>query len=108
MKIIGSIVILVTLLTVMIAIFSYQIFTRTTMKEITTYVRQVADFASTVVLKWDFQDYLNMGYDRILELDGRDGYDMKAVIKVDGIIKKTEKEAFFKMCCAFVIHWMVQ
>jgi hypothetical protein len=45
----------------MIAIFSYQIFTRTTMKEITTYVRQVADFASTVVLKWDFQDYLNMG-----------------------------------------------
>jgi len=75
-KIIGSIVILVTLLTVMIAIFSYQIFTRTTMKEITTYVRQVADFASTVVLKWDFQEYLNMGYDRITELDGRDGYDM--------------------------------
>ena len=76
-KIIGSIVILVTLLTVMIAVFSYQIFTRTTIKEITTYVRQVAEFASTVVVKWDFQTYLDMGYDRISDLDGRDGYDME-------------------------------
>ena len=44
-KIIGSIVILVTLLTGMIAVFSYQIFMKTTIKEITTYITQVADFA---------------------------------------------------------------
>lgn len=72
-KIIGSIVILVTLLTGMIAVFSYQIFTKTTIKEIITYITQVADFASTVVEKWDFQKYLDMGYDRIVELDQLNG-----------------------------------
>ena len=76
-KIIGSIVILVTLLTVMIAVFSYQIFIRTSIKEITTYVRQIADFAVMVVGKYDFQSYLDMGYERIEELDGLDGFEME-------------------------------
>ena len=67
-KIIGSIIILVTLITVTITIFSYQIFTKTTQKEMAAYVVEIAKFASMDSLHRDFQDYLDMGDDRIREV----------------------------------------
>ena len=60
-KIISSVVILVTLITVTIAFFSYQIFTRTMQKEITTYVEEISNYATMDAIQWHFQDYLKMG-----------------------------------------------
>ena len=75
-KIIASITLFVTLLTVMIGFFSYQVFTQTMLKESTAYATETADAVYQNSMVWDFQDYLNVGYDRMEELASLDQYEL--------------------------------
>ena len=67
-KIIGSIVILVTLLTIVVGFFSYQVFTRTMLKEATETLSQSADYSMNYAVKWRISDYLSVGAERMDQL----------------------------------------
>ena len=67
-KIITSIIIMVTLLTVLIGVFSYQVFTQTMLKETTSIVKQIADSLVSDAEVWDAALYLEVGSDRMEEL----------------------------------------
>ena len=67
-KIIGSIVILVTLLTIIVGFFSYQVFTNTMLKETTEALGQSADYSMNYAVKWRVSDYLEIGAKRMDEL----------------------------------------
>ena len=67
-KIIGSIVILVTLLTIIVGFFSYQVFTRTMLKETTEALEQSADYSMNFAVKWRVSDLLAIGAARMDEL----------------------------------------
>jgi len=60
-KIIGSIVILVTLLIFLIGILSYQVFSKALLNEIADRTREVAEFAVYCVEGWSFSEYLDIG-----------------------------------------------
>ncbi|MBR6173881.1 MAG: PP2C family protein-serine/threonine phosphatase [Eubacterium sp.] len=78
-KIIASITILVTLLTVMIGFFSYQVFTQTMLKESTEYVRETAEAALHNSMSWDFKDYLRVGKERMDDLASLDLYELNKI-----------------------------
>ncbi len=76
-KIIVSIIILVTLLTLMIGFFGYQVFTQTMKKENAAFLRRVAEAAFTDSMDWDFSAYLEMGKERMDKLGHTDTYELK-------------------------------
>ena len=67
-KMIGSIAILVILLTIIVGFFSYQVFTRTMLMNTAASLRQVTDMALVDALRWSPEEYLSIGEERMMEL----------------------------------------
>ena len=66
-KIIGSIVVLVTLLIILIGILSYQVFTTALLNEIDDRTKEAAEFGGYSVEDWPLSLYLEMGQDTLYE-----------------------------------------
>ena len=71
-KIIGSIVVLVTLLIILIGILSYQVFTNALLNEISDRTLEVAEFGVNSVADWPLAEYLKLGRDTIYEYEFND------------------------------------
>ena len=67
-KIIGSIVIMVTLLSVLVGFLSYRVFTRTMLRETLETLERSAEFTMIDAVTWQYQDYFAIGADRMDEL----------------------------------------
>lgn len=71
-RIVVSIVVFVTLLAVLVGIISYQVFTKTMIKEVSDHSRETVSHIRHYVAVWPLEDYLVMGASKMYEYRGQE------------------------------------